>query len=224
MTTPNEPLPDSEVAAFRELAGKQPDGEWYTSFDEHCLLIICEGVVVAEVPFAKERKESQAEIDRADFIATARNIADRLAAERQEQREQKIVLEQIANGAFDLAEERKNQLAAANARIAEQEETIKATDDCMTGIGRTALRLMDSFIKMRAERDALRQRLADYEAHYAREAHTNELADYRVMEQNWREREAEYKKRLAEAEAEIEKLNGKVRALTIENSYRRTIT
>ena len=217
MTTPNEPLTDSEIAAFRELAGKVPSGEWHMSFDEHCLLVLCDGVVVAEVPFAEERTESQTEIDRAEFIAAARNIADRLAAELQELREQKIVLEQIANGAFDLAEERKNQLAAANARIA---EITRDRDRC------SAMEVFkDSAAEQfEAERDALRQRLADYEAHYARETHTNELADYRTMESNWREREAEYKKRLAEAEAEIEKLNGKVRALTIENSYRRTIT
>lgn len=60
--------------------------------------------------------------------------------------------------------------------------------------------------ELTAERDQLRQQLAEYEKHYARELYTNELADYRTMEQNWKEREAELKRQLAERDKEIERL------------------
>lgn len=61
--------------------------------------------------------------------------------------------------------------------------------------------------KLESDLAAAKERIAEYESHYARERYTNELADYRTMETNWLEREAALRQQLAERDAEIERLS-----------------
>lgn len=140
-TPPPAPLSDAEVAAFKE---------WIS--------------------------ETMAHSEKCAFFSGSqcnclRNIADRLVGEWEEQKRERDEFvslgkecKRLVEQACDERDEAMQKLAAANARIAELELTLESADDSVTGITKAALLSMSDFIKIRTERDQLRQQLADRDA------------------------------------------------------------